>query len=238
MLGHQEAAATMTEAWLELEAHEIGDAAPGVRLLDLRAPGGGELPGFAAGAHVDVAVDAALVRQYSLCNDPRERHRYLHERVAKGSRMRVGLPRNLFPLADARGHSVLVAGGIGITPLWAMAQSLEAAGTSWELHYAARSREHAALLETIRAFAARSRCGVLHCYFSRERPSRRIDLPALLQAGRRGRISTAAPRQACWRISRPPRRRCRPRRCTWNVSSPPRARRPRATTGWCWRAAG
>ncbi|MFT4248093.1 MAG: PDR/VanB family oxidoreductase [Pseudomonas sp.] len=192
----------MTEAWLELEAHEIGDAAPGVRLLDLRAPGGGELPGFDAGAHVDVAVDDALVRQYSLCNDPRERHRYLlavalaepsrggsrylHERVVKGSRVRVGAPRNLFPLADVCAHSVLVAGGIGITPLWAMVQSLETAGASWELHYAARSREHAALLGTIQTFAARSRRGVLHCYFSREQPSRRIVLPALLSAAPAG----------------------------------------------------
>lgn len=188
----------MTDAWLELEAHAVDTAASGVRLLDLRVPGGGELPAFAAGAHVDVVVGDALVRQYSLCNDPRERHRYLlavaladasrggsrylHEQVGRRARVRVGKPRNLFPLATVASHSVLIAGGIGITPLWAMAQSLEAAGRSWELHYAARSPEHAALLEPIRRFAAESRLGKLHCYFSRLPSAVRIDLPALLRA--------------------------------------------------------
>ncbi len=189
----------MSQTWLELETYEVRDVAHGVRLLDLRPAGGdAELPAFDAGAHVDVQVGDAQVRQYSLCNDPRERHRYLlavaldvdgrggsrylHEQVARGARLRVGAPRNLFALSDEHQHSVLIAGGIGITPLWAMAQSLEAAGRSWELHYAARTPAHAALLETIEAFAAGSRLGALHCYFSRTEPARRLDLAALLAA--------------------------------------------------------
>lgn len=188
----------MTDVCLELDIHAILDDAEGVRVFDLRRADGGELPAFTAGAHVDVVLDGGIVRQYSLCNAPGERHRYLiavaldepgrggsrhlHMRVAEGDRLRVGVPRNHFELAPAPAPSVLVAGGIGVTPLWAMAQALEAAGRPWELHYGVRTRAAAPLLERIEAFAAHARHGRLALYRSREGECRRVDLAALMGA--------------------------------------------------------
>ncbi|MCP6134101.1 ferredoxin reductase, partial [Klebsiella pneumoniae] len=90
-------------------------------------------PAFSAGAHIDVHLPDGLVRQYSLCNHPEERHRYLigvlddpasrggsrsmHDGVREGTRLRISEPRNLFPLAQGARRSLLFAGGIGITPI-------------------------------------------------------------------------------------------------------------------------
>ena len=126
------------------------DSAEGIAVFELVAADGGDLPPFTAGAHVDVRLDNGLVRQYSLCNDPAETHRYqlgvlrdpasrggsaaMHALTA-GDTIEIGTPKNHFPLhADAR-HSVLLAGGIGVTPILAMAQSLARAGASFEFHY-------------------------------------------------------------------------------------------------------
>jgi vanillate monooxygenase ferredoxin subunit len=109
-------------------------------------PFGNKLPQFPAGAHLDVQVGEGLTRQYSLYNDPSERHRYLvvvlresasrggskalHEKVHEGQLIRVSEPRNRFLLvADAR-RSLLVAGGIGVTPILAMAIRLACAGAA------------------------------------------------------------------------------------------------------------
>lgn len=189
--------ADLIEVDLKLGIHALDDAVPGVRVFDLRRADGGELPAFEAGAHVDVAAGEGRVRQYSLCNDPRERHRYviavaldeagrggsrwLHRDVRRGEGLRVSAVRNHFRLADGAGRSVLIGGGIGVTPLWAMAQQLEARGHGWELHYCVRTRAEAALLHDIEAFAAQARHGRLHLHPSREGAARRIDLAGLLR---------------------------------------------------------
>lgn len=127
---------------------------------ELTRPDGGELPAFTAGAHVDVHLPGGLVRQYSLCNAPGERHRYLiavlrepdsrggsaamHEHVQEGDRLTISEPRNQFPLAEDAGRTLLLAGGIGITPLLAMAERLAQLGADFELHYCARSLERMA----------------------------------------------------------------------------------------------
>jgi vanillate O-demethylase ferredoxin subunit len=149
---------------LELVVHARHVEADGIVVLDLRAADGRELPPFDAGAHIDVHLDNGLVRQYSLCNSPRERHRYLigvlRERASRGGslrvhglgqgdRVRVGMPRNAFPLQACTGHRVLVAGGIGITPIMAMARYLADAGEEFELHYFARSQSAAAFLKDL-----------------------------------------------------------------------------------------
>jgi vanillate O-demethylase ferredoxin subunit len=139
----------------------------GVAVLTLADPAGAALPAFSAGAHVDLHLPGGLVRSYSLCGDPRDRSAYrlgvlkdpasrggslaVHQALAEGTRLRIGAPRNLFPLAEAAPHSVLVGGGIGITPMLAMAWSLHAAGSSFELHYCARSRTQAAFLMELAA---------------------------------------------------------------------------------------
>lgn len=133
-----------------------------VAVLTLADPAGAALPGFSAGAHVDLHLPGGLVRPYSLCGDPRDRSAYrlgvlkdpasrggsvaVHQALAEGTRLRIGAPRNLFPLDTAASHSVLVGGGIGITPMLAMAWALHASGACFELHYCARSRAQAAFL--------------------------------------------------------------------------------------------
>ena len=140
--------------------------AKGVCALTLVAADGGELPAFTAGAHVDVHLPGGLVRQYSLCNDPAETHRYVlgvlleaasrggskavHDQLEPGQTLRVGIPRNHFPLRPGR-RSLLIAGGIGITPILAMARQLANEGTTFEFHYAASSLERMAFRAEIEA---------------------------------------------------------------------------------------
>lgn len=141
--------------------------ANGICSFELVAPAGKPLPRFAAGAHIDVQVAPGVVRQYSLCNHPRERHRYLigvlhadnsrggsramHEQLQAGDLLEVGFPRNHFPLRPDARRSLLFAGGIGITPLLSMAEQLASDGADFELHYHARSRERAAFVDRLLA---------------------------------------------------------------------------------------
>jgi vanillate O-demethylase ferredoxin subunit len=135
--------------------------------LTLVAADGGALPGFTAGAHVDVHLPGGIVRQYSISNDPAEAHRYVigvlldsqsrggsravHERLAAGQTLQISAPKNHFPLAAQARRSLLIAGGIGITPLLAMARQLAADGAAFELHYAASCAERMAFRAEIEA---------------------------------------------------------------------------------------
>jgi vanillate O-demethylase ferredoxin subunit len=133
--------------------------------LELVAEPGQTLPGFSAGSHIDVHLPGGLTRPYSLCNDPRESHRYqiavlrdpasrggsvaVHEQVQTGQTLQISAPKNHFALAhEARSHWLL-AGGIGITPILCMAERLANAGAVFEMHYCSRSRERTAFLERI-----------------------------------------------------------------------------------------
>jgi vanillate O-demethylase ferredoxin subunit len=185
---------------IEALVHAMSLAAQDVLVLDLRRADGGALPAFTAGAHVDLHLPGGLVRSYSLLN-PLElpgrycvavhRHpagrggsRQVHDVLRVGQRIAISLPRNHFVLDDSAAQSLLVAGGIGITPLWAMVQRLEATGRPWRLHYAARSRAQAPLLEEIEAFAARARHGQASFHASRAGGARRLGLAGILaQAG-------------------------------------------------------
>lgn len=139
--------------------------AEAVAVLTLADPAGHPLPAFTAGAHIDVHLPGSLIRQYSLCSDPREPSSYrlavlrdresrggsiaVHETLRPGTALTISVPRNHFPLAPTTHHAVLVGGGIGITPMIAMAWELHAAGRPFELHYCARSRAQAALLQEL-----------------------------------------------------------------------------------------
>ncbi len=126
---------------------------PSVVELVLRAVGEGALPPADAGAHIDVHLPNGLVRQYSLVDpvrgggdyrigvrvmkEGRGGSRCVSETLGEGSEVLLGAPRNLFELRPASRPIVLVAGGIGITPIHAMAQSLMWSGhDNWALHYA------------------------------------------------------------------------------------------------------
>lgn len=125
---------------------------------------GGDLLPFTAGAHVDVFLPSGLVRQYSICNDPSESGRYVlgvlkdpksrggsveMHTIEAGASLRIGPPRNCFPLADPAAPAVLLAGGIGVTPLLAMAHELHCRGTPFELHLCARTQGRAAFAAEI-----------------------------------------------------------------------------------------
>lgn len=157
---------------LEVRVVSIHPAAEDVIALDLRPTDDMPLPRFTAGAHIDVELPVedengrSLVRQYSLCNDPAEYDRYviavgrdphsrggsawLHERLQAGETLRISAPRNHFPLVEDAAHSVLVAGGIGVTPLLAMARRLSALDRPWTFYYCTRSAERAAFLDELR----------------------------------------------------------------------------------------
>ncbi|MGF6917051.1 PDR/VanB family oxidoreductase [Paraburkholderia sp. 40] len=134
--------------------------------LELRAVSDATLPPFLAGAHIDVHLPNGLVRQYSLCNASADSGRYViavlrepnsrggsaaaHEAVAVGDILQISSPKNHFPLSAAT-RSVLIAGGIGVTPLISMAWALHASGEDFELHYCARSKSRTAFREQLLA---------------------------------------------------------------------------------------
>lgn len=151
-----------------------------VVLLTLCRPEGGELPPFQAGAHLDLHLGDSLVRPYSLCGDPADRCHYqlgilkaeqsqggslAAHALQLGDEVLVGEPRNLFALEMAAKHSLLIGGGIGITPMLAMAATLQAAGRSFSLHYCARTRQQAAFVAALEQSPYASR---VRLYFSDE----------------------------------------------------------------------
>jgi vanillate monooxygenase ferredoxin subunit len=166
--------------------------ADGIVAFELTALTGGVLPPFDAGASIDVHTPSGHVRAYSLCNAPSERHRYviavlaekagrggsvsMHDGAREGSTLRITPPRNQFPLCAGASFSVLLAGGIGITPLLCMAEELWRRGSPFHLHYTVRNREKAAFLQTLESKGFRSRVSV-HCTESNGRP----DLAGVLQ---------------------------------------------------------
>jgi len=167
--------------------------AEGVCTFELVETAGQPLPAFSAGSHIDVRLPGGLTRQYSLCNDPTETHRYLigvlrepasrggsaamHDVVQEGTRLEISAPKNHFPLAHDARRSLLLAGGIGITPILCMAERLAMAGADFELHYCTRSPARAAFLQRIRdaAFAPRAAF-----HFDDGDAAQKIDLPTLL----------------------------------------------------------
>ncbi|WP_027174163.1 PDR/VanB family oxidoreductase [Methylobacterium sp. 10] len=140
---------------------------PDVLHLTLVHPRRPELPAWTAGAHVDLRLPHGRVRQYSLCGDPADRGRYeiaikredagrggsawVHGNLGIGSVADVSAPRNNFPLAPAARRHILVAGGIGVTPLLAMARTLATDRAEFALHVCARSAADAPLLADVRA---------------------------------------------------------------------------------------
>lgn len=180
---------------LELCVRQIRMEANGIHSFELRAPDLERLPAFTAGAHIDVHLPGGLVRQYSLCNDPGESHRYtigvlkdlkgrggsvrVHETLKVGDTVKVSRPRNQFELQAGQTSALLIAGGIGITPLKSMAHSLLKAGTPFELHYCARSSEVAAFTEELVELNRRAP-GSARWHFDNGQVGAGLDLPALL----------------------------------------------------------
>jgi ferredoxin-NADP reductase len=166
---------TSPSDWLTLRVRETKVEADDVLSIVLDDPDGAGLPPWRPGAHVDVHIPAGFTpagftRQYSLCGDPAEPRtwrisvlreensrggsRYLHETVGPGTRLRLGRPRNNFPLEPSRRYE-FIAGGIGVTPLLPMIAELDRRGGQWRLHYGGRRRDRMAFLDELAGYGDR-----------------------------------------------------------------------------------
>lgn len=166
------------------------DEARDIRLLELASPCGGVLPSAEPGAHIDLQLPGNIVRQYSLTNvdlhprkyvigvkrDPASRggSKFVFDQLRVGHALRISTPRNNFRLLDGVSPVVLIAGGIGITPIWAMVQQLTAMQRRWELHYSCRSRSDMAFLGELQHLPHAK----LH--FDDERQGQLLDLAAIV----------------------------------------------------------
>lgn len=169
----------------------ITPVADGIVRLRLVAPDGRPLPRWTPGSHIDVECGSPdRSRQYSLCGDPADTHAFeiavlreadgrggsawIHANVRVGDRLKIRGPRNHFRLDESRGKLVFIAGGIGITPISAMARRAQALGLDYALHYSGRRRSAMPFVDELAALHGER----LHLHVSEE--GGRNDLPALL----------------------------------------------------------
>ncbi len=177
---------------LQLKVDRIEAATARIRRFVLSSANGDALPAFTAGAHIDIELPNEETRSYSLLNDYADADRYivgvlrepeglggsvyLHDRVAVGDVLKAAPPSNDFPLYEAGETNILIAGGIGITPIMPMTARLADLGRDYTLHYCARSEEEAAFLGELRARHGDR----LKTHFDGGDPARGLDLKALL----------------------------------------------------------
>ena len=152
--------------WITVRVNEIWDEAQNIRGISLVPTDRDLLPGFTPGSHIDVQISEKLIRQYSLVNSNERPHRYLiavlretesrggseyiHSELKVGDELRISSPRNHFHLKVGARKSILLAGGIGVTPILSMANRLAAEGDDFEMHYFAKSESACAFVNTIR----------------------------------------------------------------------------------------
>lgn len=150
----------MTPPWLTVRIASKQGLADAIEVFEFVKAEGGALPPFDAGAHIDVEIRPGLVRQYSLCNPPGETDRYqiavlrdgasrggsiaMHDELIEGGLTRISAPRNHFALEPTARRSILLAGGIGATPIICMAEQLNRQGEDFVMHYCTRSRSRTA----------------------------------------------------------------------------------------------
>jgi vanillate O-demethylase ferredoxin subunit len=183
----------MSDAILNATVSRKWQEAQDIYAFEFVSADGNALPAFSAGAHIDVHLPGGLIRQYSLCNDPASTQRYhiavlrdgngrggsraIHDEVEQGDVLKISAPRNHFPLAHGAPHHLLIAGGIGITPVLCMAERLYHAGEAFDLHYCARSRERTAFVSRIAASPFSERTTF---HFDDEAPAQHFDIAATL----------------------------------------------------------
>ena len=154
---------------LELVISGVRQLTPRVRAFELRDPNGDELPAIEAGSHLQFPMQLVdgktTIRHYSICSNPARRDAYeiavlrdddggggsiaVHDQFSIGRRLSTEQPQNHFRLHDDARPAVLIAGGIGITPIKAMAQSLKASGNELQFHYAGRSKAEMAFRDRL-----------------------------------------------------------------------------------------
>ncbi|WP_044874460.1 PDR/VanB family oxidoreductase [Pseudomonas sp. LFM046] len=185
----------------ELVVLAIKDEANNIRSFELALGDRGDLPVVEAGAHLAVHLSNGLTRQYSLFDapgiknsyrvavlkDPQSRggSQYLHEQVKVGDKLSVSGPFNNFPLSPNSASALLIAGGIGVTPILSMAHHLHRCGTSFELYYCARNLQEAAFVDLLRDSVPFKES--VEMYFDGGDPSKGLDVKALLATVVEGR---------------------------------------------------
>lgn len=187
-------------AWMALSVTSKQALTPNIFVFELAHPEGEPLPPFSAGAHLEVQI-GEMTRHYSLCSPPDERFCYriavqreakgrggsvrLCEDVGEGDTLRVRGPFNHFALGPPTGQPpLLLAGGIGVTPVLCMALELAAAGRDFELHFSGRSLEHMAFLPLLRSGALARHTRI---YADDGQGAPALDLATAIGEGRPGR---------------------------------------------------
>lgn len=184
----------MNTSLLEVVVSTRSRLAQDIAGIDLVSADGGNLPVFTAGSHIDVHLAGGFVRQYSLWNDPSETHRYClgvlkeadgrggsaqaHE-LSEGSKLQISAPRNNFELAAGAKQTLLLAGGIGITPILSMAQSLHDQGTEFTLHYCTRSADRMAFRDVL---CSTGFADNVHLHFDDGADDQKFDMNSLAHA--------------------------------------------------------
>jgi ferredoxin-NADP reductase len=207
-------------AKLGLTVRAVRNEAQRIKTFELVDQAGQELPAFTAGAHIDVEVPGGFIRQYSLCNSPSDRRRYeiavldvedgrggsraMHTQVRGDDTLWVSPPRNDFPLHEDARHHLLVAGGIGITPIMSMLERLNSIQACYAVIYCTRSPQQTAFTERLSRVAS-GRLTLHHDYGD---PERSLDVHTLLATwkpdthlyycGPSGMMATAAVATAHW----------------------------------------
>ncbi|MGS0891251.1 PDR/VanB family oxidoreductase [Burkholderia stagnalis] len=181
---------THSPVW-QARVRTLRHEADGVLSIELVPADGGRFPAFAPGAHVDLHLPNGVIRSYSLLNsadetdryvlgvlfDPKSRggSRFVHERLRCGAVLTIGSPRNHFPLDERADDSVLIAGGIGVTPILSMYRRLRGLGKAARVVYCARSRRQAAFLDAFDVLG-----GDVTLWFDDEHDGRPFDLERFL----------------------------------------------------------
>lgn len=172
----------------------VNDEAEGIRSYEIVDPDGEPLPAFTAGSHIELHLGDGMIRSYSLCSDPAEQQSYkfavlkevdgrggskkIHDELKAGDELTISAPINHFALAgrEARAH-LLLAGGIGVTPMIAMIAELERKGAKWKMHYLTRNEERTAFREELAPYVADGKVVIHH---DGGDPAKGPGLPALL----------------------------------------------------------
>ncbi|MDH7797857.1 MULTISPECIES: PDR/VanB family oxidoreductase [unclassified Beijerinckia] len=188
----------MTEqsAPFDVRLTAIRFAALDTNLYEFRRLDGAPMPPIAPGAHIDIHLPNGMMRQYSLTTaegDPnayvvgikkdrasRGGSKFIHDQLKVGTVLQLGGPRNNFPLNETAPHTVLVAGGIGITPIWCMAQRLQKLGASWEMHYSCRERPEVAFIDEL------TKLPNVKLHIDAESNGKFLDIPGIVAAAPAG----------------------------------------------------
>ena len=179
---------------LNLRINDKRVLANGIVAFELVNPDGSDLPQFTGGAHVELRVPNGLMRKYSLCNDPAERQRYviavkreatgrsgslsLIDGTNTGDVLAVTPPQNNIAQDKSPAGFILIAGGIGITPIMAMMRELRANDGKFKLYYCTRAPEFIAFRDELLAPELRGSVAIHH---DGGDPARTLDLWPILE---------------------------------------------------------